>query len=547
MKVNMKANRINILSEAVANQIAAGEVVQRPANIVKELVENSIDAGATQVDVYIGGAGKSTIIVSDNGCGMNSTDALLAFERHATSKISCFEDLYALATNGFRGEALPSISSVASITLKTSDEDNGIGTCVTFKEGRFDSQEPCAWKKGTQVQVDNIFSNIPVRRRFLKSDGIERKHIVETFLRIALVYPEVAFTLSNEGGVIYDLEPSTHRQRIAKVFGKQIDKHLMPVHFNSSLCNIEGFVGRPESAKAKAADQQMFFVNCRFMRHGYFHKAVLTAMNRLLPAGTQVPYFLYFDVNPKDIDVNVHPTKTNIKFDNEQAIFDMLVGAVREAVGGIPQVNDLFADSACNMPKPTPASGVSLPKQTPERIKSSPKMVFMPECGMTSAPANWENIPVPVAEPQEECLFDVPEESLEVNGDAYIQFNAKYIIVNTNKGLMIINQENAHERILFDKYHAKYSIAMYMEPESMFAEHGIKKNDDGVDTRLFDLALAHARREGVAEGQPLTSEEMKNIVEELMHSENISYTPTGKRIFYMITGDNISELIKLAA
>lgn len=542
----MKTNRINILSEAVANQIAAGEVVQRPANIVKELVENSIDAGATQVDVFMGGAGKSTIIVTDNGCGMNSTDALMAFERHATSKISCFEDLYALMTNGFRGEALPSISSVASVTLKTSDEDNGIGTCVTFKEGRFESQEPCACKKGTQVQVDNIFSNIPVRRRFMKSDGIERKHIIETFLRIALVYPEVAFTLSNEGGVLYDLEPSSYRQRIAKVFGKQLDKQLLPVHFESSLCSIEGFVGRPESAKVKAADQQMFFVNGRFMRHAYFHKAVLTAMDRLLPAGTQVPYFLYFDVNPEDIDVNVHPTKTDIKFDNEQAIFEMLVGAVREAVGGIPQVNDLFSSSPCTMPKAVANNAVSMPKLPTNNATSAPKVASMPECSMPVVPMTWETLPTSVAEPQEECLFDVSEESFEVNGDAYIQFNAKYIIVNTNKGLMLINQENAHERILFDEYCTKYTNATETEQLSLFEVYKAEENDDA-EARVFNLAMARARREGVAEGQPLSSEEMKSIVNRLLKCENINYTPTGKRIFHLITGDNINELIKLAA
>lgn len=542
----MKANRINILSEAVANQIAAGEVVKRPANIVKELVENSIDAGATQVDVYIGGAGKNTIIVSDNGCGMNSTDALMAFERHATSKISCFEDLYALATNGFRGEALPSISSVASVTLKTSDEEDGVGTCVMFKEGRFESQEPCACKKGTKVQVDNIFSNIPVRRRFMKSDSIERKHIVETFLRIALVYPEVAFTLSNEGGAIYDLEPSTHRQRITKVFGKQLDKRLLPVHFKSSLCSIEGFVGRPESAKAKTADQQMFFVNGRFMRHGYFHKAVLTAMDRLLPAGMQVPYFLYFDVTPEDIDVNVHPTKTEIKFDNEQAIFEMLIGAVREAVGGIPQIEDVCTGSPCDMPKPIKTTAVSMPKLPTNRTMSAPKAAAIPECSMPITSVTWKSISVSKAEPQEECLFVMPEESLTVNGDAYIQFNAKYIIVNTNKGLMLVNQENAHERILFDEYHAKYANAMEVDQLSLFNEYEVEENDD-LETRVFNLAMTRARREGVAEGQPLTSEEMKSIVDRLLECENMSYTPTGKRIFHLITGDSINELINQVA
>lgn len=538
----MKANRINILSETVVSQIKAGEVVQRPANIVKELVENSIDAGATQIDVYFSGAGKSSIMVKDNGCGMNSTDALMAFERHATSKISCFEDLYALATNGFRGEALPSISAVASVTLKTSDDDNGIGTCVMFKEGRFEGQEPCACNnKGTQIQVDNIFSNIPVRRRFMKSDSIERKHIIDTFLRIALVYPEVAFTLNSEGGTIYNLEPSTHRQRIAKVYGKNLDKHLLPVRFKSSLCSIEGFVGRPESAKAKAADHQMFFVNGRYMRHAYFHKAVLTAMDRLLPAGMQVPYFLYFDINPGDIDVNVHPTKTEIKFDNEQAIYEMIIGAVREAIGGFPQISEFNISDACipvcTMPKLTQESATSLPKV---------KATSLPECSMPVANAGWV-IPEPMAEPHEESLFAVhKEETLTLSNDAFIQFDAKYIIVNTNKGLMLIDQENAHERILFDEYHAKYANATEAEQLSLFDEYEVEDDDDA-EVRMFNLALTRARRDGVAEGQPLTPEEMKSIVNRLLQCENMNYTPTGKRIFHMITGENISKLIKLAA
>lgn len=543
----MKANRINILSEAVANQIAAGEVVKRPANIVKELVENSIDAGATQVDVYIGGAGKSTIVVSDNGCGMNSTDALMAFERHATSKISCFDDLYALMTNGFRGEALPSISSVASVMLKTSDDEDGIGTCVKYKEGFFESQEPCACKKGTTVQVDNIFSNIPVRRRFMKSDGIERKHIIEAFLRIALIYPEVTFTLSNECGVIYNLEPSTHRQRIIKVFGKQIDKHLVPLHFESSLCTIDGFVGRPESAKPKAADQQMFFVNGRFMRHSYFHKAVLTALDRLLPAGMQVPYFLYFDVNPEDIDVNVHPTKTEIKFDNEQAIYEMLIGAVREAVGGIPQIDDLCSSSICVMPKTNLDNVVSVSKLSTNGAMSVPKITSTSMYSMPIVSKTWENLPTLKAVSPEANLFATPEDKgLAISSDAYIQFNAKYIIVNTNKGLMIVNQENAHERILFDEYHAKYAKITEVEQLSLFEEYEIEENND-VEARIFNLAIARARREGVAEGQLLSSEEMKSIVKRLLECENMSYTPTGKRIFHLIKGENINELIKLAA
>lgn len=538
----MKANRINILSEAVANQIAAGEVVKRPANIVKELVENSIDAGATQVDVYIEGAGKNCIIVSDNGCGMNSSDALIAFERHATSKISSFKDLYALATNGFRGEALPSISSIASVTLKTCEEGNTIGTCVTFKEGRFESQEPCACKKGTTVQVYNIFSNIPVRRRFLKSDIIERKHIIETFLRIALVYPEVAFSLRNETGFLYNLEPSTSGQRIVKVFGERLGKNLIPVQFKSSLCNIEGYVGRPESASAKIADKQMFFVNGRFMRHSYFHNAVMKALNRLLPAGMQVPYFIYFDVNPEDIDVNVHPTKTEIKFDNEQAIYEMLIGALHEAVGGIPQVTDI-----CTLPdnsKEKITKTTDNTTKTTNRDKPTQKITPATDFTIPVSSSNW-TIPVSDTKEQEENMFEMHDEALTVCSDAYIQFNAKYIIVNTNKGLMFINQENAHERILFDEYHPKFVNASKVQQQSLFEEFAIENKEDN-DARVFDLAVARARREGVAVGQPLSCDEMKSIVNRLLKCENINYSPTRKRIFHLITGENINQFINIA-
>ena len=291
---------IQLLPDVVANQIAAGEVIQRPASVIKELVENAVDAGASAIDVLVVEAGRTSIQVIDNGKGMSGTDARLAFERHATSKIRQAEDLFALQTMGFRGEALASIAAVAQIELKTRREDDDLGNSLTIAGSKVKGQEPCACPTGSNFLVQNLFYNVPARRRFLKSNTTELKHIVTAFQRIALVYPQIAFTLHSNGTELLNLRPCVLRQRIVDIFGKRINQDLLPVSVDTTMCKISGFVGKPESSKKKGV-QQYFFVNGRYMRHPYFHKAVLNAFERLIPQGDQVPYFIYFELNPQEL------------------------------------------------------------------------------------------------------------------------------------------------------------------------------------------------------------------------------------------------------
>ena len=323
---------IQLLPDSVANQIAAGEVIQRPASVIKELVENSIDAGATLINVVCVDSGRTSIQVTDNGKGMSETDARLSFERHATSKIRQADDLFNLHTMGFRGEALASIAAVAQVELRTRRPDDDLGTALTIAGSRFVSQEPVQCPVGCNFTISNLFYNVPVRRKFLKSNTTELNNIVTAFERIALVYPDVAFTLYNNQTELYNLKAGGLRQRIVDVIGKKINQHLLPIDIDTTMCKISGFVGKPESARKKGA-RQFFFVNGRYMKHPYFHKAIMTAYERLIPEGEQIPYFIYFTVNPTDIDVNIHPTKTEIKFENEQTVWQILTAAVRDAVG----------------------------------------------------------------------------------------------------------------------------------------------------------------------------------------------------------------------
>ena len=290
---------IQLLPDSVANQIAAGEVIQRPASVIKELVENSIDAGATLINVVCVDSGRTSIQVTDNGKGMSETDARLSFERHATSKIRQADDLFNLHTMGFRGEALASIAAVAQVELRTRRPDDDLGTALTIAGSRFVSQEPVQCPVGCNFTISNLFYNVPVRRKFLKSNTTELNNIVTAFERIALVYPDVAFTLYNNQTELYNLKAGGLRQRIVDVIGKKINQHLLPIDIDTTMCKISGFVGKPESARKKGA-RQFFFVNGRYMKHPYFHKAIMTAYERLVPEGEQIPYFIYFTVNPTD-------------------------------------------------------------------------------------------------------------------------------------------------------------------------------------------------------------------------------------------------------
>ena len=342
---------IQILPDSVANQIAAGEVVQRPASVVKELVENAIDAGSTSIKINLKDAGKTLIQIIDNGCGMSATDARLAFERHATSKIKAAKDLFAIRTMGFRGEALASIAAIANVELKTKRTEDELGTHLVIDGSELISQDSVACPSGSNFSVKNLFFNVPARRKFLKANSTELRNIITEFQRITLTNPDIEFQLIHNDVEVYNLTPSNTRQRIVNVFGRSINTRLISIDTNTSIVKLTGFIGKPKNAKKKT-DEQFFFVNNRYMRHPYFHKAVLLAYDKILPPDTVPPYFIFFEVDPKIIDINIHPTKTEIKFEDEQAIFQIIQASIREALGKfniVPSI-DFDEDTSLEIP-----------------------------------------------------------------------------------------------------------------------------------------------------------------------------------------------------
>ena len=467
---------ISLLPDSVANQIAAGEVIQRPASVVKELVENAVDAGATTIHVIIVDAGRTSIQVIDDGCGMSETDARLAFERHATSKIRKADDLFALRTMGFRGEALASIAAVAQVELLTRMADDELGTRIQIAASKVVSQEPAAAPVGSSFKVDNLFYNVPARRKFLKSNATELSNILQTFERIVLVYPDIHFILHHNGAELQNLRPETLRQRIADVYGRQYSQDLLPVEVETSLCTITGFVGKPETARKKSG-HDFFFVNGRYMRHPYFHKAVVTAYDRLIPEGMQVPYFLYLNVDPSAIDVNIHPTKTEIKFENEQAIWQILSASVRDAIGKFCEVPSIDFDTQ---------GSPEIPLFDPARENiAAPKVNYNPDynpfksSGKSSGSSwtprqddtpteGWETLydglmpskvdaatPSQPSEAQAEdfSFFHVQSSMVdEQRSPDHYQYKGKYLMTAVKSGLMIIDQYRADVRIRYERY-----------------------------------------------------------------------------------------------
>ncbi len=475
---------IQLLPDSVANQIAAGEVIQRPASVVKELVENALDAGARHIDVIVMDAGRTSIQVIDDGKGMSPTDARLSFERHATSKIRKADDLFDLHTMGFRGEALASIAAVAQVELRTRRQEDEVGTLLTLSGSRFSGQEPVSCPVGSNFKVENLFFNVPARRRFLKTNVTELNNIITVFERMVLVNPQVAFTLHSNGVQLMDLPVSGLRQRILAVYGKRINQDLLPVEVETSVCRISGFVGKPESARKKGA-HQFFFVNGRFMKHPYFGKAVMAPFERLVPQGEQVPYFIYFDVAPADIDVNIHPTKTEIKFDNEQAIWQILSAAVKEAVGKFNEVPQINFDTEGRPDIPVFSSGGM------EGTGSLPKVQYNPQYNpFKTKPSTgwgqeeWESLYPPTqgsSDTQEQELFP-PEEAdggmeatpaSEIVTDrspVHYQYKGRYIMTAVKSGLMIIDQHRAHIRVLYEEYMKKVRNHSWMTQKVLFPE-----------------------------------------------------------------------------
>lgn len=474
---------IRLLPDSVANQIAAGEVIQRPAAVIKELVENAVDAGATIIKIIIKDAGRTLIQVVDNGCGMSPTDARLAFERHATSKISNAADLFDLHTMGFRGEALASICAIARVELRTMRKDDTVGTCVVIEGSRVESQEPDVCAPGCNFMVKNLFFNVPARRKFLKSDHVEMNHILREFERMALVNPHIEFQLVHNDVVLHQLLSSSFKQRIVDLFGKSIDKQLVPVDTETSLVKISGFVSRPENARKRGALQYLM-VNGRNMRHPYFHKAVMHCYEQLIPSDEQPCYFINFTVDPETIDVNIHPTKSEIKFENEQPIWQILVAAIKEGLGkfnAVPSI-DFDLDDAPEIPVFQPDSGAShgLDLDTSYNPFASQPSSVTGGGGSTlrqSSPTmnqDWEKLYQDFERKRGEELSNIKASALnslsmdEVESDslpemefaeqfdstvpAVMQLKGRYILSPSKSGLTVVDQYRAHVRILYDRY-----------------------------------------------------------------------------------------------
>ena len=522
---------IQLLPDSVANQIAAGEVIQRPASVIKELVENSVDAGATLINVVCVDSGRTSIQVVDNGKGMSETDARLSFERHATSKIRQAGDLFKLHTMGFRGEALASIAAVAQVRLKTRLEGEDVGTQLSISGSKFTGQEPCSCPVGSNFSVENLFYNVPVRRKFLKSNATELNNIITAFERIVLVNPGVAFTLHNNQNELFNLKSCGLRQRIVDVFGKKINQHLLPLDIDTTMCRITGFVGKPESARKKGA-HQYFFVNGRYMKHPYFHKAVMTAYERLVPEGEQIPYFIYFTVEPENIDVNIHPTKTEIKFENESTIWQILAAAVKDAVGMFNDVTAIEFDTEGqpDIPALGEEGGVEAPRlqydpsYNPFTEPSSHKADRVPQDwdklyeglgkqdalgskslfgeengGIVESKASYahggsdggilqsrrfsmDNMPdIPdlsspvVSASTEQQAGSQPVQPdtsgpLEEKSPVHYQYKGKYIMTAVKSGLMIVDQRRAHMRILYERYLSQMGERKAVSQKVLFPE-----------------------------------------------------------------------------
>ena len=597
-------NKVRVLSQQVASQIAAGEVVNRPASVVKELVENAVDAGADSINVILTDAGRTTIQVIDNGCGMTPDDARTAFERHATSKIRESDDLFSLTTFGFRGEALPSIAAVAEVQLRTRTADSETGTAITIKASEIEQEEPCVCPVGSSFTVRNLFYNVPARRKFLKSNQTEYGHILTEVERVALAHPEVAVELTHQGEQVLSLPASPIKQRIVNLFGRKMNEALLPVDVETSVVKISGFCSNLDNVKGKGA-KQFFFVNGRFMRHPYFHKAVLSAYEGLVPESDQPSYFLFLDVPPESIDVNIHPTKTEIKFQDEQVIWKILMAAVKETVGRFEEMPTIDFNTT-DMP--------DIPIYDASRPVTQPKVNYNPdfnpfagsriETGQTRANRdNWSKLygeaidrkvndgEIPFT-PMTETMIRPEEETIKP-----YQFADCFILVPSDQGLMIIDQHRAHLRVLYERFMAdaksrtaasqgllfpemfqlsQADAAAFAELKPRFAELGFDLSDMGrgavavqgvpsgmegqdyerlitdmiadlrinptqeEDRQLESMALAMARKAAIPAGRRLSENEMQELVRSLKACSMPSRTPDAKTVYVIKTDQEIS-------
>jgi DNA mismatch repair protein MutL len=604
---------IKLLPDSVANQIAAGEVVQRPASAVKELMENAVDANATTIKLIIKEAGRTLIQVVDDGSGMSDTDARIAFERHATSKIKSADDLFNLHTMGFRGEALASIAAIAQVELKTKREEDETGTCIVIEGSVFKSQEAVAMPTGTSFSIKNLFFNVPARRNFLKSDAVEFRHIVEEFERVAFAHPHIAFSLHHNGTEVFNLAKGNLRQRIIALYGNPYNQRLVPVDEATDIVRVTGFIVKPEFAK-RTRGEQFFFLNNRFIKNGYLHHAVQNAFEQLLAHDSFPGYFLFLEVDPHTIDVNIHPTKTEVKFEDERAVYAILRSAVKRALGqynisptidfeqemsmeipynqkGVPvapgiHVNPNYNPFANNNPDTAPGNyGGSSFSQREKSGASNWQEMFNSHIKKDELPSDKL---IPALEEAQQLRHSDLESAGEKTSGTIWQLHERYILSPVKSGMLVIDQQRAHERILFEKYlraieQHNAHVQQLLFPETLefspsdaaivnallddfnalgfdvrsfgnnsFVVHGIPAGTEEKDcVELLEgvletykmneqelhlaprenMARSMAKQAGIKAGRSLSLEEMRALVDELFACEMASHAPDGKPVF----------------
>ncbi len=591
---------IQLLPDHVANQIAAGEVVQRPASVIKELIENAVDSGATSIQVIVKDAGRSLMQIIDNGSGMSVTDLRMAFERHATSKIRTTEDIYSIHTKGFRGEALASIAAVAQVETKTRKEEDEIGSHLVIEGGEVRDQDVVVCAAGTSISVKNLFYNVPARRNFLKSNQVEFRHIQDEFQRIAMAHENISFFLHHNDSEIYHLRAGNLKQRIAQIFGKKLNSQLISVEEDTEIVKVNGFVGKPEAAK-KSRGEQFFFVNNRFIRSGYLHNAIVDAFESLLPSGYSPAYFLYLEIDPSKIDINIHPTKTEIKFEDEALIFTILRAAVKHALGQFNVIPSLDFEQDPNwafIPSASEDAEIKMPEISVDSSFNpfEHQQSRMPKPSDIRANLDFYNdaVELEIENNHAHQLF----ESEEIQPDNFdvIQWMNQYLVVEFRGELLVIDQHRAHQKILFEKFiHSNngnalvqqmlFPIELELSPNNRqklinlehqllsfgfdisLDEETIQINAIPVDVQQEDVvsvfmdfieeldyqdaieldnsfAKILAKNAAVKKGVNLKTEQMQNLVEELLKLPNPNYTPYGRPIFVQMNTSDIKNILQ---
>lgn len=610
---------IHLLPDSVANQIAAGEVIQRPASAVKELLENALDAGSSHIQLIVKDAGKTLIQIIDNGSGMTDTDARLSFERHATSKLNNANDLFNIKTMGFRGEALASIAAIAHVELKTKLHDQALGTQIIIEGSELKSQEPCQFSNGTSISVKNLFYNVPARRNFLKSDIQETNHIVEEFTRVAIINPNIAFTFHHNGKLIYQLDKSNQKQRIVNILGKNYNEKLIPVEQDTNIVKFTGFIGKPEFAK-KTRGEQYFFVNKRFFKHPYFYHAIENAFHELLPEKAFPTYFINFDINPKEIDINIHPTKTEIKFQDEKTIYALLRSVVKQSIGkfSISPTLDFEIEQSLTLNPPPKDFDFKQPtiRINPDfnPFDSKNTRSYQPQSQSPreiSNQKNWERL---YNDTDKEKVFfkneiveshqkivNKEEDDFISSSVVFFQLHNKYIVTSIKSGLLVIDQQCAHERILFEQFSESIENQYSVSQQQLFPQTivfspsdtelikelkkdlyflGFDINEFGLNTfivngspaewvdenpqsviegmlenfknnminlkvdKRVNIALSMARNMSIKHGKRLEKEEIQNLIDKLFACKVPYQSPSGKKILFTLTMDELSEKLK---